>query len=225
MYMKKYFSIILVILVLLHCTYTFNHYEIYDRREIIAFTEKIGEVIDAEECKQYNLFHGFEDFIEARFYTIAYGGYEVEIMTDKGKYIGVNRDKQAFLILKDYFYRYNTEHFDQKEFKEKWGVIDYDVMGFPITRYEISENYTADYSLGCGAGCFLGSLPIAALTFFVVGDIEWNRVEPKHATAAIFSSIGVIVTATVAGVLIGKANGYKRAVDGIKKARQPHMVE
>ena len=104
--MRRMIGIIVLVFFVFNCTYTAKHYLAYERTELIVVSERVGETIDPEERKQFNLFQGIDDFKAAHFYSIEGGGYEVEIITEREKLRAANMDPKAIEIMQDYINRY-----------------------------------------------------------------------------------------------------------------------
>lgn len=224
--MKRIFAVIVLIISALNCTYSLKHYSEYKRKEIININDEIGEIIDADERSKYDLFNNVEGFQKARFYAITDGGYEVEIVTDRGKYVAVNRDLRAIQILKDYFQRYDETSYNQKAFENRWKIIDYDTLGFAISQQEVDKNIKHSCCIGATAGCFLVSLPLAAIVGFAVGDMDMNYGGRfRNPEAAFLSAAGIVTVFTVLGILYGKSQDDVSVVNRIKEARKPRVVE
>ncbi len=54
--MKKTLAFIVLVALIVNCIYSLRQYNVYDRGEIIEISDKIGEVIDAEERTEYDVF-------------------------------------------------------------------------------------------------------------------------------------------------------------------------
>lgn len=222
--MKKTLVFIVVIALLSNCAYTLKHYEVYDRREIIVVKEEIGEVIDVDERSKYDLFDNVEGFQEARFYAITDGGYEVEIVTDRGKYVAVNRDLKAIQILKDYFYRYDEISYNQKAFENRWKIIDYDTLGFAISQQEVDSHTKMTCCIGSSAGCGIGALGVSFLYAwgYALDHMYYDPAVDQTCVAIIF---GGTIVGFVIGSLFGRKMDRDRAIDAIGEARMPRMVD
>ena len=192
----------------------------------MELSSTIGDVLDADERAEYELFPEMGGFKEARFYSIPDGGYEVEIITDRRKYIAVNRDLQAQQILRDYFSQYKTPQYNQSNFEIKWGIIAYDILGFPITRDEVNSNLKGGCYVGAITGigvlgCLGLSVIVAAITA-VSGS--WGQ-EEVNEPLAVGIIIGGMLIGGITGSLIARANSRHRALVAIEEARMPQVVE
>jgi len=224
--MKRIVAVVVLVMLISNCTYSLIQYRVYNRGDIIAFNNKVGDVLDAEERTEYDVFPDIEGFKEARFYAIPDGGYEVEIVTDRGKYIGVSRDVQADQILRDYFSRYHSAHFNQSDFQKRWKIVTYDALGLPITEREISRN-TKPWcliggALGCGLVSFGASFALASV--IALGELS-SQHSGENDELYVAGIIGGTVAGMFTGVLVGRMVEYRRALNAIKKARKPRVVE
>jgi hypothetical protein len=227
--MKKTLTFIVLVALLVNCTYTLPHYLDYERKRPIMISARVGETIDREEQNQFGLFAGIEDFKAATFYEIAAGGYEVEITAGDKNLVAVNRDSQAVMILSDYINRYEEITDSRAAFEEKWKIIDYDTLGQPITLVEINNIKKNFYSCGCAGGNFLvGLIPNALFSFLLVGGLEvgmFSDTEFPRPLPAWISFIGINILSTVAGAMIGNKIDKRNAINSIREARAPRVVD
>jgi hypothetical protein len=219
--MKQTVAISMLVISLLNCTYMLKQYDVYERQDVIVFTEEIGEVIDAEERERYDLFPGVEGFQDARFYKIAGGGYEVEMVTRKGDFVSVNWDEMACQILTDYFTQHNNEHYNQTDFEEKWEIIDYDALGFPITKVEISRHSSR---VGCCiTGCCFGGVAGS-----VIGVAIGKANDSGGSDDYDYTVVSLFLTGTM-GSLLGSVHGFGLsdwyALTRIKELRKPRVID
>jgi hypothetical protein len=209
--MKRLVSSFAVAVLAVNCTYSVRHYRYYETIQPVAISERIGETIDAEERIHYGLFPGVDEFEVATFYGIEGGGYEVEILTADSKLVGVNRDYRALIILIDYIETFREIEFSQDAFERRWGIVDYDDLGFPVTQEEVrkvNKNFVAasiPYILG--AGCFLASSFIASATDVYSGTLN---------IAIAFASVG-------GGYYLGSMVNARKSLQTIKEARKPRV--
>ena len=224
--MRHVVAIVAMLALLSNCTHSLMHYRVYSRGNIMDLGDRIGEVIDAEERAEYDLFPYIDGFEEARIYAIPDGGYEMVIVTDHGKYVAVNRDLQAQQIVKDYFSRYGTSQYSRHYFENRWHIIAYDVLGFPITEAEVSKNWKAWCCLGGSLGCGLVSF---GASFALASVIAFGELSSQNAGENDELYIGGIISGTVAGMLtgalVGRAFENRRALKAIKEARKPRVFE
>jgi hypothetical protein len=222
--MKKAVVFIVVIALLSNCAHNLHHYHNYKKTRPIVISTRVGETIDFEERKQFDLFRGIEEFKAATFYDIEDGGYEVEILTDHEKLIAVNRDSYAVEISRDYIDNYNEFGKSRESFEKKWKIVAYDDLGFPITSYEVSSVKNQSLAWACGGGCMLlGALPVAFLGMLAGGatpaggDFDW----PKGLVAIISGTAAFVAL----GVVIGNEISNRKALKEIKEARKPRVVD
>lgn len=224
--MRRVAAMLVMLALISNCAHSLVHYRVYSRGDIIHFGDAIGETIDAEERAEYDIFPYIDGFEEARFYAIPEGGYEVEMITEHGKYIAVNRDPRAQQILKDFFSRYGTSQYNRHEFEKRWHIVGYDVIRFPITEAEVSRNWNAWCLLGGSLGCGLVSFGASFLLASVIalGEIS-SQNAGEHDELYVVGIAGGTVAGLLAGALVGKAFENRRALDAIKEARKPRRVE
>ena len=144
----KHVVYVFVFILPLSCTYTLSQYQESESRSPVVISERVGEIVNDEERLHYNLFPEVEDFESAQFYEIPEGGYDVEISTEHQKLIAYNRNRDAVLILREYINRYEIIKDSISLFEEKWGIVDYDTLGQPITQDEIRINSARKWRAG-----------------------------------------------------------------------------
>lgn len=202
--------------------------------------EDVEEVIliDAEEREVVGLFPGIEGFREARFTGVSDGGYEVEIVTDTEKLVSVNKDPNGMAIMREYLANYENIRGNPLSFETKWGILEYDTLGAPITQSEVDLSTAVAGAAGCGCG---GGLIAAAAAGLIVGAIAVNEIQKTGGSGADMGvGIGImgvgLLLAGLAAVVVGASTGcltgrsvYQRsrenAVDAIKEQRMPKVVE
>jgi hypothetical protein len=196
--MKKTLAFIVLVALLVNCTYTLPHYFYYERKRPIVISERVGETIEPDEREQFDLFHGIDDFKSAMFYVIPDGGYEVEIMTEHSKLVAVNRDTNAIPIL-----------------------------GQPITTDEIkinSRRYWPGFLalsgtvVGCVSSCLIFGIPEVAVD--VPSDYDDSESKNK-----IFIGLGSAGLGCLSGTLYGIELDKRDALRKIKDARKPRVVD
>jgi len=230
--MKRAVVIVLLIVFVLDCAPVLPQYErpIYDGKNALVISERIGEIIDPEERKQFDLFHGIKAFKEARLFEFANGGYVLEITTDNGRLVSVNHDQDAIMILRDYIDTYEKAGIDRAAFARKWKVLDYDTLGIPITESEV--NRLMERSRGRAVQCCLASCGIPAGIGFVIG-LSAQGSDGTGIGAAFAQGMGLL--AFYLGVAVGLASGAvvyfttqeneETCMRAIKEARKPRPVE
>jgi hypothetical protein len=195
-------------------------------------------VIDADKRAELNLFPGFDGFQEAKVTVSSGGGYEVEIVTETRRYVSVNNDPDAAAILLDYTENYDEIEYDRATFKTRWGVVDYDTLGFPITNSQVNRTIGIGGSSICGCG---GGLAAGLAAGIGLGAIAISQArEAGEGGADMGVGIGILfgglaIAAIVGGVValstgcltahVARAEDLKRAVEVIKEERMPRVAE
>jgi hypothetical protein len=230
--MRRTVAVVLLIILVLNCAPVLPQYErpMYDRKHALVISERIGETIDPEERRQYDLFHGMEKFKEARFFALANGGYVLEITTDDEKLVSVNRHQDAIIVLRDYINKYEEINADRAAFTRRWRVLEYDTLGIPITESEVSQlvERSRRYAvIGCFACCAIPT----GLGFLAAHDA--NSSGDTGIGGGIVGALGLM--AFYSAMSIGVASGvvvyfmtYKNAkscIQAIKELRKPRPVE
>ncbi|MCK5608076.1 hypothetical protein KAR91_39715 [Candidatus Pacearchaeota archaeon] len=229
--MKRVVAVVVLVAWLTNCapTLSTHKYHQYERGYAIIISERVGEKIDAEEREQFGLFKGVEDFESAIFYGIEDGGYEAEIRTTNSIFLAVNRDPYAFEILRDYIDGYETYMSSSEAFKKKWDVIDYDKLGFAITKSEVLQHSNLIASTACATGCaasIFGVSLLAALAIADPGDIWGTRTPEEERNAYIALGVG-IVGGIVGGIFVHNWRNtinMEKALELIKEARKAHIM-
>lgn len=224
-----------------------------DTQKEIVLSEKIGSVVDQDIRARYNLFPDLifyiKDkrndtadvrFIDARFYRLGKGGYIVRIRLDGGVYDAQNTGARAIAILQDYLASYDSmvQYGSRKKFEEKWEVIDYDVLGQPITLDEV-EKYTRvnRRMVYTGLGVMAGGMAVGGITGCAIGtwtsmlsgclggvggspDPEDKTILITTLTCAGLGAVPGAATMVTAQVMRKK---YSDAVNHIKHQRLPYV--
>ena len=76
---------LLLILPFLQCTYSTRHYLDYTASGSLVIHDEIGDIVDSKEREKYDLFRGIEGFVSAELYALPNAGYEIRMITEKGK--------------------------------------------------------------------------------------------------------------------------------------------
>lgn len=225
----------------------------YDSEDAIVLSEKIGSVVDPDMRIRYNMFPDLSFakgksvdtalfFIEARFYPYGKGGYIIRLVTTKGTYQALNTGAKAVAILQDYFIYYDSiVYYNNKEsFEKKWGIVDYDILGLPITLDEVEKLTKPNPRLKYGGlsamiiGAVLGGFTgytIATWTTMFGGclggtggsaDTSDNKVLIPTLTCAGLGTVPGAATMVTAEILKKK---YDDAVNYIKHQRMPHLIK
>ena len=216
----------IVLLVLLYSQCSPRHYSRYSRIDVpIAISNVVGDVIDAEERAQYGLFKGIEDFEQARFYAIEEGGLCAEIQTTSSTLVAVQREPQMRFILKDYIENYESIQASNKTFEKERKIIDYDALGFPITR----DEFAAVRSYSC---CIIGAAGFGIVSFGLSALIAWGYGldhlyddQDDVNTVCFLIAIGGTVAGLITGGLLGRVLDKGRAMDAIHESRMPRLVQ
>jgi hypothetical protein len=225
----RVFAISIAICALINCTYTLPYYNEFERENLLVISERVGETIDAQERSQFDLLRGVENFKSARFFEISGDGYDVEIFTEDHKLIGFNRDPDAVLILRDYIERYEVIKDSMPEFEKKWGIIDYDTLGQPITRREVNVNMNpkrhwrgllalSGGTIGCVGSCLIFGAPIPRV------DVPTDYDNSEDIRKSLIN-LGATTFGGVSGWFIGKEIDKRKALEKIKDARRPRLIE
>lgn len=226
--MKKTIAFIVLVALLVNCTYMLPHYLAYTRGRPIVISERVSETIDVEEREQFSLFYEINDFESATFYSVSGGGYEVEIIAKDLVLVAINRDIQAVAILRDYIDRYDEILKSRKAFERRWRITAYDDLGFPITHDEVNlvrRRETAYFfSAGCGLlGCAGGGWLGGILALMITGMDE------DEIVTSIYITYGGAALSGIVGLMSGKFMGDRisksKAIKVIKNARKVRVVE
>jgi hypothetical protein len=220
---------VVILLFLANCTYNLRHYQGLERKNVIVVSELVGEIIDAQESEQFGLFLGMDDFESARFYEVEGDGYDIEIYAGQQRFVAYNRDPDALLILKEYIEDYEVVKDSMSAFEEKWGVVDYDALGQPITRREVEMNmapksgYRAWLLLtgataGCVGSCLIFGAPSLAL------DVPTDYDNSENVRKGLIN-LGATAAGGVSGWFIGSELDRRKALKMIKEARKPRVIE
>jgi hypothetical protein len=222
--MNRVVSVVVLVAVLVNCTYTPKHYAGYERGNAITISSRVGDVIDSQEREHFDLFLGMEGFETAKFYAIRGGGYEVEIVTTGGTFLAVNRDSLAISILRDYINRYEEVIEAREDFETGWQIVGYDDLGQPITRYERDE-----FGRFVTVACCLGAGLAGGLACFGLGFVMTYSLEPGTSSwptiIAAFIAIGVALLSGKIGLRYGSKLNEGLALKRIREARKPRLVK
>jgi len=235
--MKRLVAIVVLVSLLVNCTYSAKRYDEYRVKGPIVISERVGEVIDAEERERFGLFpkiyvHPVSyPFESATFFELEGGGFEVRIATAHGTVIAVNRDQNAVRILRDYIDN-DAEIIDSREaFEKRWGIVGYDDLGQPITKSEIERvrNHLSTFACAAGGGGLViaGGLLWAFSTLLEsgFGDPEELAEGSGDAARIVLITAGVTALVTGAGFFIGRGLDNTRARDAVEASRKPRVLE
>ena len=210
----------IVLIALLYCQCAPRYYSGYSKITLpIIISEVVGDVVDADERNHYGLFKGIDDFEEARFYAIEEGGLYAEIQTTNNTLAVVLRERQMRLILKDYIDNYEFIQSAKRTFEKEWKIVDYDTLGFPITRNEV----VAVRSQGC---CIAGATGFGLVSLGLSALSGWGYAMNHDASfgAWVMMMVGGTTAGLIAGGLLGGIIDRDRAIDVIREARKPRQV-
>ena len=221
---KNPVSVLLIILVWLNCTYPLKRYAVHERSGVVILSDRVGEVIDAEERKQYGLLRGTVAFQSAVLYEIIEGGYVIEIITKDDNYVVVNRDPQGLDLLRDYVDRNEEVKESKDDFEKKWKIVEYDKVGLPITQNEVNNIRGHGLTIGCGVAGGLGTVLIGGAALWFYGLVAALGHERDHINPWILIGAGLPL-GVFTGVLAGISIDESRAINWIKQAREPRPIE
>jgi hypothetical protein len=225
--MKRMIALVVLVVLTLNCTYSLKQYNTYTESSPITISDRVGDVIDAEERARFGLLAGIENFEAAQYFGFADGGYDVVIQTTKTRLIAYNRDPDAVQILRDYLNRYDVIRDSMTVFENKWSIVDYDNLGQPITERELGMSVQRIWqrylpAIGITAGC------IGSCLLFGAPDIAWDvptDYEGSDDNDEILLTSGLVLGGYVSGWLIGKDLDKRIALSKIKEARKPRVIE
>ncbi len=231
--MRRVVSFVMLIALLSNCTYVLPQYHNYERKTRVAVSSRVGEVLDASEAEQYSLFGEVKDFESAIFYGIEGGGYEAIITTAEGRYVAVNRDSRAIEIIGDYIDEHDSYMESREEYENKWGIIDYDVLGFGITKSEIDANTDTRASLGCAIGSGLLAIPAIIVVSVLVWLSNWELDltpggQQNDDTGSMWGIAPFLCVAVGIGVttyIMHRENDRNNALEKIRQERKPRFAD
>lgn len=243
--MKRVVACVMIVAFVANCGITIRKKEPSEpTQKVQRYPLEIGEygeeiiVIDAEERDAVGLFQDIEGFREARFTGSADGGYEVEIATDTRNLVSVNKDPNGMAIMREYLVDYENIKDDPLSFETRWGILDYDALGAPITQSEVNRYMDSGKALtrGCAGGCIA-----AGVAGLVVGSLAIAATQDAGASGADMSvgigimvggAVATVLAAVIAGGSVGCLTGRgvsksdrRKAVETIKEQRKPKMIE
>jgi len=229
--MRRVVAVVILVVLVLNCAPTLPQvdYLLVTREQQIIVSERVGDVIDAEEREQFGLFPTIEGFQEARFYRFGEGGYALEIATAEEKLMSVNKWSRAVLLMKDYIDNYEEYEGSPKSFAVKWQTVGYDDLGVPITKYEVDRIST---SRAVSCGCIGGIVAGLGVAVFGIAAVEDYRTSGGDMGGGIGIMVGAAVLTVIAAGLAGCVTGFgvytsdkRRAVQTIREMRRPRVVE
>lgn len=239
--MKRVVSVIVLVALTLNCAFRLRQKTDprQDAQYPVVPSAQVGEVIviDADERAELNLFPGFNGFQKAQVIVTSGGGYEVEIVTETKRYVSFNNDPDAVAILLDYTENYDEIEYDRAAFEARWGVIDYDTLGFPITHSQVNRTIGIGGGSVCGCGGGLAAGLAAGIGLGALAIAEARGANEGGADMGVGMGIlfGGLAIAVIVGGVVALSTGcltahivhgedLKRAVEKIKEARLPRVV-
>jgi len=202
-------------------------YKRSERLSPIVVNDRVGDVVVSEERDQFSLFPAVKGFREARFYSMRDIGYELEITTETEMLVSVNHDRDAVIILRDYIDKYDEITTDRAIWESRWGVVEYDALGVPITTREVTivkQEHRRRAVRGGVTCCLITSLSGAALGVVIAASLQDASNEESYYP----------IYAIGAGLLAGLVGGVTKslsklsdadAVEAIKESRKPSVIE
>lgn len=227
--MKCIHILITAIVCLINCTYSTKRIGEYTLTGPVFISERVGEVIDAEEREYFRLFKPESstrcdayEYRSATIWSIDDGGYRLVISIANDTIVVVNRDPQGIEILRDYINNYEEIVESREVFEEKWRIVDHDFIGLPITKQEIA--LTRKHMIatkkppqarldpivkGAGAGCFVGGVValIVALTYRTEYNPNESCIEGMLACIETSGVVLAVISIVAGGSLVGGCLG------------------
>jgi hypothetical protein len=211
--------LVLLCTLFLHCSYNAYQYRGGGMGVFERLNDQIGDVIDAEEREEYDLFRGVEDFESATLFVFPDGGFRAQIVTKNKELVYMTRSPMAIEILREYVERYGEIKVNRGAFEKRWGIVAYDKCGQPITRAELKK-FGNPAKNNCGYGCcMLGYLTTGLIGIYIFkpeGD-AYNVVSTLCGAPGGLFGLG-------AGVYIGEGIDRTQAIKAIREARGPREV-
>ncbi len=227
--MKRVVAVVLLVVLVLSCVRTpppIGNAQLKEDRPIVV-SERVGDVIDAEEREQFGLFPAVDGFKEARFYPLRDGGYELRLITEAETLLSVNSWPDAVLMVREYIDDYEAIVLAPEAYKARWSILDYDTLGIPITEDEVKRSIRRNRTrarmscLGCmGVSCLVG----LGIFWGIASSADSQEgVGPAAFDGAVIG--GGILVAGIAGGLVLYFTTYKKNPDvilkRIKESRKP----
>jgi hypothetical protein len=236
-FMKRIVAIAVLMAFVVNCTspYVLPKYEYttYEPEKIVIIHEQVGDTIDADEGQGLGLFTAIEGFRSARFYAVENGGYAIEIETETEKFTALNGDPRMLVMLNAYIDDYDEISIDPAAFEIKWGILDYDTLGIPITETEANTGiHQADVKarkncLSCCGGSSLFAILAAAVAVGSVdtGSSDMAPVRAGMAFIVVLGAGALIGMITAGTVYYTTKKDAKAIIKQIKEARKPRVIE
>lgn len=229
--MKRIVSLIVVVSLLVNCTIFRKRYHEYGVKGPILISERVGEVIDAQEREYFGLFPKIYvdpvnyPFESATYFGLVGGGYEVRITTEQGTIVSVNRGENAVVILRDYIDNYEDIVNSRSEFEERWQIVAYDDLGQAITKDEISRVRKPIYTalLAVPGSIVLGYASLSLVAASALASAFGGDSDEAAREAMPIFGAGALLT--VAGVFGGRSLDNSAARNAVKESRKPRLME
>jgi hypothetical protein len=236
--MRRVVAVVVLVAFGFNCAPTLPRvdYSNIEREYPIVISERVGEVIDAEEREQFCLLRGVDGFMEARFYVNEDCGYMLEIMAATKRLVAINYDENAVFMIREYIDDYESIKSDPNAFVIKWGIVAYDTLGIPITKNEVDRVARAWRAVptGCAVGVLAGLAAGVGVGFAYYNSVKDDAGYDVGAAVAIGMMGTVLVVGAVAivGLSTGCLTGLSvyrqnraKALETIKDQRKPKVVE
>ena len=217
--MKRVVAVIIVVVWIVNCGIRLGRKGIEPSGKPVFINEDVGDHIDNIERQKYMLFPNIDGFIEAVVYEHP-PGWMWEIVTEEERLVALNEDPEAVLILMDYIERHEEIVDSRLEFERTWNIVDYDILGQPITQKEVDrvviKRRSMLYLRGCGGGSLLGG----SLGFFLTLSSAIRDLDVKEHAIIIGAAVGA-----VAGVVTAQLLNRSAAIRRIKEGRKPRVLK
>lgn len=221
-----------ILLFSINCV-TLGNYYVKDKsapKIPLTISSRIGDSLDADESKKYDLFTDIVGFREARFYFHSQQGYEMEIITDTVTYIAINDGPYATEMLSEYIDNYEKISESSYDYMTKWGIVDFDDIGQPITKMEVNRVKSNLWWIAGGLGCGVvsGVAAISCLSLaaaFVLFSLIFLGSNGSGAIGVALAGGGCAIGCGISlGSIAGREIAENQAIKTIKKIRKPKII-
>jgi len=234
--MKRVVVVVLWMSLALNCGFI-SRYRERDGKPVFIH-EDVGDDIDDIERQTYTLFPNIDGFVKAVLYEHPRGGYEWEIFTGEARLVARNEDPQTVLILGDFIERHDQIFESNLDFERTWDIVDYDVLGQPITRKEVERVIEQlKKRKGCGmVGSGMSCCLLGGLCGMLIGystrerpqypdpDWWWQNLEDIPEVAIAIGAVAGAIGGFYVGALMIRSDA-EQAMKIIKEARKPKVVK
>lgn len=241
----KYLVVLVTVIWIMSCVPQLRTIDFVQNAKPVYINEYVGDRIDAIERQTYDLFPDIDSFVFADLYKHPSGGYHWKIQINNEKYIASNKNPQAAQILTDYIVRHEEAIWSKTDFERTWNIVAYDMLGQPITQYEVYNTKTllqkqkssmvmGSACIGCclggTLGFFIGYLisdePEDTTTSYWEDVLPWSNNSSLSHEAGTGAWIGAAAgTAIGMGItILGARADIDEAIKIIKAARMPHRI-